>query len=847
MIKPEVLEAIFPFVSKASRYLGNEVNAVRKDLSRVDLRVALAFPDAYEVGMSHLGFQILYHLLNLQPHIACERVFTPWVDMEAALRENAIPLCSLESRVPLREFHIIGFSLQYELGYTNILKMLELAGIPLLAEQRDERHPLIIAGGPCTFNPEPVAPFFDAIVIGEGEEVVPELCTAYLRWKRSRANKAILLDELADIDGIYVPSLFQIDYHPDGAVQNITSLKQGYEQVMKRYVSNFDAAQFCTSYIVPFMQVIHDRISLEIARGCSRGCRFCMAGMIYRPVRERSMQKVLEIAETTLASTGYEELSLASLSTGDFTGIDMLLKTLMKRHQKDRIAISLPSLRAETLCRSLMEEIKQVRKTGFTIAPEAGTQRLRDAINKNITEDAIMQTVSEVFKAGWHLIKLYFMIGLPTETPEDVEGIVQLANKISAVGRKIKRGNQINVSISTFAPKPHTPFQWVAQLSPDEIREKQAFLMGNLRRHGIRLKWHNPEMSILEGIFSRGDRRLSEVLINAHLSGAGFDGWSEHFRHSLWDRAFQECGIDKYFYLRERAFEERLPWEHICCGVSPDFLKAEYQKALRGEITLDCRTSGCQGCGLCIEQQIEVKSPALQSDVAEAPASAVPPVNHAEHATYRYRCYFSKSGTARFLSHLELSSCIARTLRRAQLPLQYSQGFHPHPRITFHDALPVGMESHCEVFDMELTLKIAPDTIPELINRHLPSGLMIHGAEEITLKKTPAPDTMHSRKYMARFPADNMLPLPTADSVRHSIAVFFSQKEFYVQTMKNGACITVDIRPVVSHLVLKDNALVEIALNTTVGKIPRVADILGDILGLGEKERKALQIAKLAS
>ena len=604
MIKPEGLDAIFPYVSKASRYLGNEVNAVHKDLSRVDLRVALAFPDAYEVGMSHLGFQILYHLLNLQPHIACERVFTPWVDMEAVLRENSIPLCSLESRVPLREFHIIGFSLQYELGYSNILKMLELAGIPLLAEQRDERHPLIIAGGPCTFNPEPVAPFFDAIVIGEGEEVVPELCSAYLKWKTSGALKAALLDQLADISGIYVPSLFQIDYHPDGTVQNITSTKQGYEKVMKRYVRNFDAAQFCTSSIVPFMQVIHDRISLEIARGCSRGCRFCMAGMIYRPVRERSVQKILEIAETTLASTGYEELSLASLSTGDFTDIDMLLKNLMQRHQKDRIAISLPSLRAETLCRSLMEEIKQVRKTGFTIAPEAGTQRLRDAINKNITEDDIMHTVSEVFKAGWQLIKLYFMIGLPTETREDVEGIVQLANKISAVGRKIKRSNQITVSISTFAPKPHTPFQWVAQLSPDEIREKQGFLMENLRRHGIRLKWHNPEMSILEGIFSRGDRRLSKVLIKAHLLGAGFDGWSDHFNPSLWDRAFQECGIDKHFYLRERALDERLPWEHICCGVSADFLKAEYQKSRRGEISLDCRTSGCQGCGLCMRTSL---------------------------------------------------------------------------------------------------------------------------------------------------------------------------------------------------------------------------------------------------
>ena len=847
MNKPEALDAIFPFVSKASRYLGNEVNAVRKDLSQVDLRVALAFPDAYEVGMSHLGFQILYHLLNLQPHIACERVFTPWVDMEAVLRENAISLCSLESRLPLRDFHIVGFSLQYELGYSNILKMLKLAGIPLLAGDRDKSHPLIIAGGPCTFNPEPIAEFFDAIVIGEGEEVVPELCSVYLKWKTSRTDKSVLLDKLADIKGIYVPSLFQIEYLPDGAIKNITSKKHGYAKVMKRYVSNFNAAQFCNSFIVPFMQVIHDRISLEIARGCSRGCRFCMAGMIYRPVRERSMQNILEIAETTLANTGHEELSLASLSTGDFTGIDMLLKTLMQQHQKDRIAISLPSLRAETLCRSLMEEIKQVRKTGFTIAPEAGTQRLRDVINKNLTEDDIIQTVSEVFKAGWQLIKLYFMIGLPTETREDVKGIVHLAHNISALGKKIKRGNQITVSISTFVPKSHTPFQWVAQLPPDQIRDKQDFLRENLRRHGIRLKWHNPEMSILEGVFARGDRRLSEVLIKAHLLGAGFDGWSDYFNPSLWDRAFLECGIDKHFYLRERTAEERLPWEHICCGVSLNYLKEEYQKSLKCSITNDCRTSGCQGCGLCTEQQIEVKSPVHQQDIVEAPASATLPVNHAEGAPYRYRCCFSKSGSARFLSHLELASCIARTLRRAKLPLQYSQGFHPHPRITFYDALPVGMESQREVFDMELTLHIAPDAIPEIINHHLPSGLMILGAEEITLKKILAPDTMPIRKYEARIPAETIVPLPSAEAVKDAIAAFLSQKEFYVQTNKKGSSVSIDVRPLVSHLVFKDNALVELALSTTTGKIPRVSDILGDILGLGEKERKALQITKLAS
>ena len=844
MKKTEFIDTVLPFVSKASRYLGNEINAVQKDLAAVDLRVALAFPDVYDVGMSHLGFQILYSILNNRPDIACERVFTPWIDMEAALREQGIPLCSLESNLPLRDFHILGFSLQYELSYTNILKMLSLAGIPLLAGQRDERYPLIIAGGPCMFNPEPVAAFFDAIVIGDGEDAILELCDIYLQWSKKQTAKKELLERLSEVPGLYIPSLFHIAYHDDGTVQRMDCMKQGYDRVDKRICFNLDQAPYCTSYIVPFMQIIHDRISLEIARGCSRGCRFCMAGMIYRPVRERSLQNLLRLAQETLDRTGYEELSLTSLSSGDFTHIDLLLKTLMDRYQQERIAISLPSLRAETLSRSVMEQIKQVRKTGFTIAPEAGTQRLRDVINKNLTEDAILHTVTEVFAAGWTLIKLYFMIGLPTETQEDVEGIVELSRKIAALGRRKRSGNQINVSISSFVPKPHTPFQWASQSSPEEIRVKQSFLMSSLRGKGIRLKWHNPAMSLLEGVFSRGSRQLSAVLIKAHELGAGFDGWTEHFDPDLWDRAFQECGIDKYRYLQARPTSEKLPWQHINCGVSADFFVQEYQKALSGETTPDCRTS-CQGCGLCTTPPLNRATPHGSPEPAELNTAVTSRQNEPPRSV-KYRCTFSKCGPARFLSHLELSRCIARTLRRAHLPLKYSQGYHPLPRIVFHDALPVGMESLKEVFDFELTSSIPAETIPETINPLLPPGLKIISAEENILIKIPIVATMLT-SYAVSFPAAGTLLFPSPDAVNCAIADFYSQQEFLIKTLKKQQWVQVDVRPLVHRLSLKPDGSLEIAIQPAGEKMPRLTDILGDILNLGDRQRKVLKIVKLSS
>lgn len=847
MEKNEFINNILPFVTKASRYLGNEVNAVKKDLSKVDLKFALAFPDVYEVGMSHLGLQILYSILNSKDSIACERVFAPWQDLEIKLLENRIPLATLESFVPVKNFDIIGFSLEYELGYSNILKMLKLAGIPLLSKQRDEKQPFIIAGGPCTFNPEPLAPFFDACVIGEGEEVVVELCEVFLKWKRRRAKKAKLLEELSSLQGIYIPSFFKPEYRDDGTVKQVIPVKNDYQKISKRFVSNFNNAPYCTSSVVPFMQIIHDRISLEIARGCSHGCRFCMAGMIYRPVRERSCQKIRELAAKTLADTGYEELSLASLSTGDFPRLHLLLKQLMMDHHQDRIAIALPSVRAGTLTRKIMEEIKQVRKTGFTIAPEAGTQRLRNVINKGITEDEIIATAEQIFAAGWNLIKLYFMIGLPTETQEDLAGIIDLSKKIARLSPRGNHKNQINISIATFVPKPHTPFQWESQLAPEIILKKQNFLKNHLTGKRIRLKWHNHFLSALEGIFARGDRRLSNVLFKAHALGAGFEGWSEHFKPELWERAFQLCNIDKNFYLRKKSFDECLPWQHICCGVRNDFLKKEYAKALRAEISPDCRDNCCQGCGLCNRQKLaelpaaeikeELKDDYCSSDSLQRPSGPV----------FRYRCRFSKFGPARFISHLELSSCLARTLRRAKLPLKYSQGYHPHPRIIFQEALPVGMASQEEFFDIEVTREMTVHNLPDLLNRYLPAGLKILSAEEITLKKLPLLAKLATKKFLISFCTPTSQQMPKPEDIRCCIDAFFAAKEFFVSSLKKNKFIQINIRPMIQKLALQQDGTLAMELQPSGPKMPKIEEIIGAIFHLPEKEKTALQIVKLST
>ena len=599
------IESLLMSVQKPARYMGGEFNSIMKNPEDVDVRFAFLFPDTYEVGMSHLGMKILYHTINRRDDAWCERVFSPWVDMADLMRENDIPLFSLESRTPIRDFDLLGATLQYEMSYTNILDALDLAGIPLRAADRTD-GPFVIVGGPCAFHPEPLAPFVDLVAIGDGEDETHQVIDCYKAWKASGAPREEFLRAAAKIRGVYVPSLYDVNYNEDGTVASIRP-KEGSgapEVVRKAMVANLTAADYPEKLIVPFGEVVHNRIMLEIFRGCTRGCRFCQAGMIYRPVRERSMDRLMEMAEKLVAATGYDEISLMSLSSGDYSCLPELAHRMVEKFAQKRVRISLPSQRIDNVLTDTLRETQKVKKTGLTLAPEAGTQRLRDVINKGVTEDDLMRAVTDAFEQGWSSVKLYFMIGLPTETDEDVLGIADLAQKVRrcyfAVPKERRApGLRITVSASVFVPKNFTPFQWSAQLDYDTVVRRQQLLRNALRDvKGVDFKYHAPDVSYIEAVFARGDRRLADALERAYRLGCRMDGWSDQFRYDLWLQAIRECGLDPDFYAcRERALDEVLPWDHLDAGVTKSFLKREWEKAQRGETTHDCR-KGCVGCGV---------------------------------------------------------------------------------------------------------------------------------------------------------------------------------------------------------------------------------------------------------
>ena len=598
------IEALLMSVQKPARYMGGEFNAVMKRPEDVQVRYAFLFPDTYEVGMSHLGMKILYHGINARDDAWCERVFSPWVDMADLMREQGIPLFSLESRTPIREFDLLGVTLQYEMSFTNILEALDLAGIPLRREDRRE-GPFVICGGPCAFNPEPLAPFVDLIAIGDGEVETQQTIDAYRKWKGSGLPREEYLKMCASIPGIYVPSLYDVEYHPDGTVKAVTP-KPGSgapEVVMKAMVADLDAAPYPERLIVPYNEIVHNRIMLEIFRGCTRGCRFCQAGMIYRPVRERSLDNLMQMAEKLVSSTGYDEISLMSLSSGDYSCLPELAHRMVEKFAARRVRIALPSQRIDNVLTETLKETQKVKKTALTLAPEAGTQRLRDVINKGVTEDDLMRAVTDAFEQGWSAVKLYFMLGLPTETDEDVLGIADLAQKVRRCYFSVPRerrapGLRITVSASVFVPKNDTPFQWAPQLDDATVVHRQQLLKQALNQiKGVDFKYHASDLSYIEAVFARGDRRLGEALERAWRLGCRFDGWSDQFRYDLWLRAFRDCGLDPDFYaLRERPEDEVFPWDHLDCGVTKQYMLNEWHRALRGEITRDCR-KGCTGCG----------------------------------------------------------------------------------------------------------------------------------------------------------------------------------------------------------------------------------------------------------
>ena len=601
-MKEKEFERLLLSVQKPGRYSGGEINSVIKEKEKVDVRFAFCFPDTYEIGMSHLGMKILYSQFNSREDIWCERVFAPWVDFEEKMRENNIPLFALESRDSIRDFDFIGFTLQYELSYTNVLNMLDLAGVPLRSEDRKDLSPLVVAGGPCVCNAEPLADFVELFFLGEGEEVDLEVIDLYKEFKKKGGSKADFLKEAAKIEGVYVPSLYDVSYNEDGTVSAVTPKDGAPKTVKKRIIKDMDNCFYPDKFVVPFIEIVHDRAVQEVFRGCIRGCRFCQAGFIYRPVREKSADTVDRQAKALCESTGYDEISLSSLSTSDYTELEPLLNQMLCWTEPNEISLALPSLRVDNFSKELLDKINHVRKSGLTFAPEAGTQRLRDVINKNVTEEEIFRTCKTAFEGGYTAVKLYFMLGLPTETDEDLAGIADLGQRIidlfySLPERPKGKSPSVSISVSTFVPKPFTPFQFEPQIERDEIERRQTVLKYSNKNRRVNISWHDSSTSLLEGAFARGDRRLGRVIESAFKKGCKFDSWNECFKPELWEEAFAENGLSPEFYAgRKREYSEINPWDHLDYGVTKRFLICENQRAHRAETTPNCREK-CAGCG----------------------------------------------------------------------------------------------------------------------------------------------------------------------------------------------------------------------------------------------------------
>lgn len=824
-------EEIFPLVSKPGRYIGNEFNIIKKDWSKVDVSFGLVFPDLYELGMSYIGFEILYHILNRESNLAAERIFAPGIDLEKILRERDLPLFSLETKKPLRQFDVLGFTLQYELHYTNILNILDLGGITLQSKERKNDEPLVIAGGPCAFNPEPLADFMDGFVVGDGEEVVLEIAQLIKEKKERHSNRQDILQGLANITGVYVPQFYQVS---NGV---ITPRLEGLPtKITARTIQSLSSQNYPDNPLIPHIEVTHDRYSMEIMRGCTRGCRFCNAGIVYRPVREIDVQDLVSKAINVIKNTGYEEISLVSLSTSDYSQLHELLNTLIQTLNKKMVNVSFPSLRAETFTPEIAKFAKTVKKSGITLAPEAGTDHLRKVINKNNTTDDLLRAVTVAFDEGWNLIKLYFMIGHPDETDEDLFGIVSLINQIVSIAQKYQ-GRNVNVSISPFSPKPHTPFQWVAQNSIDELKRKISLLNQEIRSKRVKLNWREPEVSFLEAVLGRGDRRLSGVIKKAWELGAKFDAWSEHFDFEIWRSAFEACGIDPQEYVRARDLDENLPWDHISKGVTKSFLKNEFQKAFNEDETSDCKTSGCNACGLMKHQVcqeiIHQKKPALKS-VASTDSfgrskrlvkATVPP--SLRHIRLRY----SKGDEIRFTSHLDMIRIFERSFRRSDINLAYSQGFHPHPKIAFGPPLSLGFMSQAEYLDVQLYREYDAD-IGNVLNKKLPSGIEILASKTLFGKYDSLVSVINRAEYKIIFKKAF-----DQSYLKQQITEFLNRTEIWIDREKKEGIFKIDIRPYIDEIVL-DTYPNTLFLTTTLnqGKTARISEILSELLSLTAEE-----------
>ena len=816
---------ILPFVNKPGRYVGNEINIIKKNTKDVSVRVALAFPDVYELAMSFIGFKILYHILNKEDDIYAERVYAPWKDMQQKMREQHIPLYSLESFTPLKDFDIIGFTLQYELTYTNILSMLDLGGVAVLQKERMEDDPFIIGGGPSASNPEPVADFFDAFFIGDGEEGFVEICNTVKEGREKGLSRKEILKLLAKIHSVYIPSFYEAEYDEQGKFLRLNKLEPSApDEILTRIISELKNGFYEDAPLMPLIEVTHDRLSLEVMRGCTEGCRFCNAGMIYRPTREREPQEIVQQSVKALKNSGYEEVSFLSLSISDYSRLPELMVREKEALEGKKINVSFPSMRLDSFTEEIAAFASDVRKSGFTFAPEAGSERLRQVINKNISEEDLYKSVEIALRNGWKVMKFYFMIGLPTETKEDITAIADLLDNVIKLSKSYGRV-RFNVSVSPFSPKPHTPFQWERQDTREKFLEKIEILRSRFSRmRQVKFSWRDPDVSLIECVLGRGDRRLSKVIADVWRAGGGFDGWTDYFNMELWRKYFAQRNLNLQGYAQAISTEQALPWERINKGVTEDFLLKERENAYKQKTLKDCKKGYCFACGIQNEgfkeyakcYDVNLKKKTLGENPVKINIAAKEKVKEHPEEILRFRVHYEKRGYSKYLSHLDLIRIFARAARRANVPLVYTQGFNPHPKMSFGPSLSLGITSEAEYLDMDISAEFEGDAIMAF-NPFLPDGLQLISARRINEKIQTLNQIINTAEYEVDLGEETL--------AEKTIKETLIREEIPTQRRVKGREKIVDIRPYIEKLEI-DGKRLKVRTRTIDNRSVRMSEIL---------------------